>query len=82
MKNTKLTLFSATCTNWAVNLAISTTFLTLIEALTASGAFWLYCGLSAVGVVFLFFTLPETKKKSLEEIADLFAKAESPAGCF
>lgn len=64
----------ATCTNWVFNLIISTTFLTLIEVLTPYGAFWLYCGLSALGFLFVAFTLPETRKKSLEDIENLFEK--------
>lgn len=68
------TCFSvATSFNWAFNLLISMTFLTLTEALTKYGTFWLYGGLSLLGWFFFFFFLPETKGKSLEEVSDLFA---------
>lgn len=68
------TCFSvATSFNWAFNLLVSMTFLTLTEELTKYGTFWLYAGLSLLGWVFFFFFLPETKGKSLEEVSDLFA---------
>lgn len=68
------TCFSiATSFCWAFNLLVSMTFLTLTEALTKYGTFWLYAGLSSLGLVFFFLFLPETKGKSLEEVEDLFA---------
>lgn len=68
------TCFSvATSFNWAFNLLVSMTFLTLTEAVTKYGTFYLYAGLSSLGWLFFFFFLPETKGKSLEEVSDLFA---------
>lgn len=68
------TCFSvATSFNWAFNLLVSMTFLTLTEAITKYGTFWLYGGLSVLGWLFFFLFLPETKGKSLEEVSDLFA---------
>ncbi|CAH1782788.1 unnamed protein product [Owenia fusiformis] len=66
----------ATATNWIFNLVISMTFLTLTQTITKYGAFWLYSGLALLGLAFLFFRLPETKGKSLEEVEELF-KQES-----
>lgn len=37
-------------------------------ALGRGGTFWLFSGLSIVGTVFVFFVVPETKGKSLNEI--------------
>ncbi|KAL1441121.1 hypothetical protein MTO96_008862 [Rhipicephalus appendiculatus] len=68
------TCFSlATSFNWAFNLLVSMTFLTLTDAITKYGTFWLYAGLSLLGWFFFFLFLPETKGKSLEEVSDLFA---------
>jgi hypothetical protein len=36
------------------------------------GAYWIFSGVVVVGMIFLFFTLPETKDKQLEEVETLF----------
>jgi len=64
----------ATSTNWFFNLVISMTFLTFMEILGREGAFFLYCGLAAVGLVIFWLILPETKGRSLEEMEVLFAR--------
>ncbi|KAJ7999591.1 hypothetical protein DPEC_G00196000 [Dallia pectoralis] len=56
------------CFNWAANLIVTFSFLTVIDAIGLSGTFLLY-GLTGVGaVVFFYFLLPETKGKTLEQI--------------
>lgn len=62
----------ATMVNWGTNLVISLTFLSLVRAVTAWGAFILYAAVAAGGWIFLFFRLPETRGKTLEEIRELF----------
>lgn len=62
----------ATATNWIFNLFVSLTFLSMTEWLTRPGAFWFYAAVSTVGWVFLYFKVPETKGKKLEEIEVLF----------
>lgn len=62
----------ATAINWVANLAVSLTFLTLTENITTYGTFYLFAGLTTVGLITMFFLLPETKNKSLEEIEELF----------
>lgn len=57
----------ATSVLWASCILVSNSFLTLIRALTAAGAFAVYAGICAIAVVF-FFRLPETRGRSLEEI--------------
>ena len=52
---------------WGSCILVSNSFLTLIRALSAAGAFAVYAGICAVAVVF-FFRLPETRGRSLEEI--------------
>ncbi|GLH14933.1 Proton myo-inositol cotransporter [Gryllus bimaculatus] len=63
----------ATSTNWIFNLLISMTFLSLTELLTKQGAFYLFAGLAGLGLLLLFFMLPETKGKTLEEMETLFS---------
>jgi sugar porter (SP) family MFS transporter len=57
----------ATSVLWASCILVSNSFLTLIRALTAAGAFAVYAAICAVAV-FFFFRLPETRGRSLEEI--------------
>lgn len=58
----------ATFFNWAFNFAVSFTFLTLINVVTRSGAFWFYAFLGICALLFFWFLIPETKDRSLEEI--------------
>ncbi|XP_030071744.1 proton myo-inositol cotransporter isoform X1 [Microcaecilia unicolor] len=58
--------------NWIFNVLISLTFLHTAEYLTYYGAFFLYAGFAAVGLIFIYGCLPETKGKKLEEIESLF----------
>lgn len=64
----------ATCVNWLSNLVISMTFLSLTEAITRYGAFYLYSSFAAVGIIFVALCVPETKGKPLEEVEELFRK--------
>ncbi|XP_070347562.1 uncharacterized protein [Equus asinus] len=58
--------------NWIFNVLVSLTFLHTAEYLTYYGAFFLYAGFAAVGLLFIYGCLPETKGKKLEEIESLF----------
>jgi len=69
----------STMTNWVFNLLVSMTFLTLLETLTKYGAFYLYSSFAFLGVLFVYFLLPETQGKTLEEIEKLFMSSR-PAG--
>jgi len=53
---------------WIGCTALTFTFPILNLAVGAHGAFWLYGAVCAVGFAVIFFKLPETKGKSLEEI--------------
>ncbi|CAH1264508.1 SLC2A13 [Branchiostoma lanceolatum] len=61
-------------TNWVFNLLVSMTFLTLTETLTRPGAIWMYSSLSFLGLLFIFFLLPETRGYRLEEMELLFSR--------
>ncbi|KAG0183507.1 hypothetical protein DFQ29_002561 [Apophysomyces sp. BC1021] len=58
----------STAVNWICNLIISTTFLSMSDAMTTAGTFWFYAGLSFIFWVLVFFLVPETARKSLEEV--------------
>ena len=54
--------------NWLFNYLISLTFLILMSKLGLSPTFMLYGILSLICLIFIYFYIPETKGKSLEEI--------------
>ncbi|GLT52250.1 hypothetical protein SLA2020_255980 [Shorea laevis] len=53
---------------------ISMTFLSLYEAITIGGAFFLYAGIAMVSWVFFYTFLPETQGRALEDMEVLFEK--------
>jgi sugar porter (SP) family MFS transporter len=54
--------------NWGSNLAVSLTFLTLLEKLGASSTFLLYAFASVASWFFAYYFVPETKGRTLEQI--------------
>ena len=52
---------AVTVTNWALNLAVAVTFLTLVGVLGHAGTFWLYGVIAASAWVFFYRLVPETK---------------------
>ncbi|GCF09945.1 sugar porter family MFS transporter [Dictyobacter arantiisoli] len=58
----------ATFANWSANLLISITFLTLINLIGKSFTFWLYGLMGVIAIIFCFTLVPETRRKSLEQI--------------
>jgi len=67
----------STVGNWSANLIISITFLTLINMLGKSITFWIYAAFAVVEIIFVWFLVPETKNKPLEEIEDYWANGRS-----
>jgi sugar porter (SP) family MFS transporter len=57
-----------TLANWATNLIVALSFLTLTQLLGKATTFWLYAGITAASWVFAFFLVPETMGKTLEQI--------------
>nr|AAG02149.1 metabolite transport protein [Zymomonas mobilis subsp. mobilis ZM4 = ATCC 31821] len=55
-------------TLWGSNLILTSTALTMTSLLGIGGSMWFYGGLNALGFVFVYFMVPETKGRSLEEI--------------
>ncbi|KAJ8517713.1 hypothetical protein ONZ45_g5123 [Pleurotus djamor] len=62
----------STATNWAANLLIGSTYLSLMAKITPSGAFGFYAGLCLLGWLFCLFCFPETAGLSLEEVRMIF----------
>jgi MFS transporter, SP family, solute carrier family 2 (myo-inositol transporter), member 13 len=62
----------STATNWACNLLIGSTYLSLMARITPSGAFGFYAGLCLLGWLFCLFLFPETAGLSLEEVQTIF----------
>ncbi|KAI8989093.1 general substrate transporter [Trametes punicea] len=62
----------ATTTNWAGNLLIGATYLSLMDRITPAGAFGFYAGLCLLGWLFCLCCFPETAGLSLEEVRLIF----------
>lgn len=64
----------AIAANWICNILVSLTFLTLLEMLTPSYTFYLYAFISVLGLIFVYFTVFETKGKTFAEIQKHYTK--------
>lgn len=62
----------STATNWASNLLIGSTYLSLMSKITPAGAFGFYAGLCLLGWLFCLFCFPEVAGLSLEEVQSIF----------
>jgi MFS family permease len=58
----------ATVSLWLACILVTATFLSLVEAIGSTGAFWLYSATSVLNFLFIWRVMPETKGRSLEEI--------------
>ncbi|XP_021186691.1 facilitated trehalose transporter Tret1-2 homolog isoform X2 [Helicoverpa armigera] len=54
--------------NWLLSFTVTSTFNSLNAAIGAGQVFWLFASIMLVGFVFIFFVVPETKGKSVDEI--------------
>ena len=58
--------------NWGSNFIVALTFPVLLATFGGAGSFWLFAVLGIVAWIFVYFMVPETKGRTLEEIeADL-----------
>ncbi|KAL8266122.1 hypothetical protein R6Q59_003466 [Mikania micrantha] len=62
--------------NRVTNATVSMTFLSLINAITIGGAFFMFAGMSILAWIFFYFFLPETKGRSLEEMEQVFTRVK------
>ncbi|XP_023518625.1 inositol transporter 4-like [Cucurbita pepo subsp. pepo] len=67
----------AAVSNWISNLIVSQTFLTLVEALGAAGTFLLFAGFSFLGLIGIYFLVPETKGLQFEEVEELLRQGKN-----
>jgi len=68
----------ATVANWAMNLVVAVTFLTLVDVLGRPETFWLYGMIAVFAWVFFYLLVPETKGKTLEQIESHWRTGKSP----
>ncbi|KAI9932337.1 hypothetical protein ASPWEDRAFT_112121 [Aspergillus wentii DTO 134E9] len=61
-----------TCSNWATNVIVSSTFLSMMQGMTPSGTFGFYAGICGVGWLWIFWFYPEVSGLQLEEIRQVF----------
>jgi SP family galactose:H+ symporter-like MFS transporter len=61
---------TAATTNWAANLLVSLTFLSLVQLFGPSWTFWTYGMLAVAAWIFSYYMVPETKGRTLEEIEE------------
>jgi MFS family permease len=64
--------------NRVMNATVSMSFISIYKAITIGGSFFMFAGISVLAWVFFYFSLPETKGKSLEEMEALFSKNARP----
>ncbi|WP_063700693.1 sugar porter family MFS transporter [Bradyrhizobium centrolobii] len=63
----------ATAVNWGSSYLVSQFFLSLDEAIGSSLTFWLFALLCAIAWIWIYRSVPETKRKSLEDIQRMWA---------
>ncbi|XP_050447851.1 facilitated trehalose transporter Tret1-like [Cataglyphis hispanica] len=62
----------ATVFNWMFTFIVTKTFQDLIDLLGTHGAFWVFASFVVIALFFVFFCVPETRGKTLEEIERRF----------
>lgn len=68
----------ATMVNWATQAVVSFTFLTALNRFGPTVVFWTYGVIGIIAFGFIYYRVPETKGKSLEELAAIF-KSGTPS---
>lgn len=67
----------ATVLNWSIAFIVTKFFKPIQDALTIHWCYWIFAIVCAVGFVFEFMFLPETKGKSIDEIQKYFGGPSS-----
>ncbi|PUZ67261.1 hypothetical protein GQ55_3G420800 [Panicum hallii var. hallii] len=61
-----------TAMNRVMSGVVTMTFISLYQAISMAGAFYLYAAVAAASFVFVYACLPETRGRSLEDMEELF----------
>lgn len=59
--------------NWSLAFLITSTFQTMNNTFGNGQTFWIFSAFCILGAVFVFFFVPETKGKSLQDIQRILA---------
>jgi SP family galactose:H+ symporter-like MFS transporter len=68
----------ATLVNWAANLIVALSFLSLVNAIGRPATFFLYGAIAVAAWVFIYFLAPETRGRSLEQIEEHWHAGRHP----
>jgi MFS transporter, SP family, galactose:H+ symporter len=58
----------ATAVNWGAAFLVSEFFLSIVKAIGQAYTFWLFAAFCALGLIWVYVGVPETRSRSLEEI--------------
>ena len=72
----------ATMANWAANLAMSLSFLSISQAISTAGAFLLYAIIALLAIAFVILFVPETKGRSIQQISWYFQHPHQEPAAF
>jgi SP family galactose:H+ symporter-like MFS transporter len=68
----------ATAVNWAAAFLVSEFFLTVVDAIGQAYTFWLFAAFCVLGLIWVYVGVPETRRRSLEEIQASWGDATAP----
>ena len=69
----------ATMANWAANLVVAVSYLSIISAIGETGTFITYAAITVLSLVYVIKMVPETKGLSLSEIESELNPDSAPA---
>jgi len=70
----------STAVNWGAAWLVTRYFLTLTDAIGTSATFWLFAVMCVVTYGFVWFKMPETKGRSLDEIQQMWQRQQATDG--
>ncbi|XP_050214176.1 inositol transporter 4-like [Mercurialis annua] len=69
----------AAVANWTSNLIVSLSFLSMANTFTVAGAFLFFAGVTFLGLVAIYFLVPETKGLQFEEVEKMLKSGFRPS---